>query len=748
MHFSPTKLLHGLLYAATVMFLSLVAGCGGGGSTPTLVPTYSLGGYVSGVSGTAGIVLLNNGGDSKTVTTDGSYTFGTKLAVDAQYNITVQADPVDHTCTVANGVGKMTSAGVTNANVTCIAYYALGGAVSGLTGTVVLQNNGGDNLTVTANGNYTFATKLADSTAYAITVLTQPSGQICTVDSNGTGTVKGAAVTANVTCTNSFSLGGTLTGVNPRSSSMVLRNNDGDDLVVAATDTSYVFATQVAQGTNYNVTVLTQPSSATSHEICTIASPTGTMPTGDLLTVNVDCSSSYTVGGTSAGGGGITGLSGNMVLQNNSGDDLAVAGSGTTDFTFSTPLSASAGYSVSILKGPYAQDCVLNSTASGAVVTGDVSNVLIACTNNPATVPNIGQYAYAANFNSNSVSAFDVSAADGSLSNNFPNTVNTGLTNPSSVVVHTVGANSYLYVTNYNSGASGYISAYQIDTVTTPGFLNPLAVPTIATGAGPYAITIYPSGKYAYVVNKTDNSVSAYSINSSSGALARIDTDGATPATQTSIATGTGPIAIVIHPGGGYAYVVNNGANTVSAYSIDAHTGALTAVGSPVATGTAPYSITIDPTGRYAYVANSASASISAYSIAASGVLTQIDADSGTAGVQNFPVGNAPKAVAIHPSGKFAYVANSSDKTVAAYSIDTATGALTAVGSPVSTGSGTASNPIAIRIDKSGQYAYVANYDITANILVFSINTSTGVLTQVGTAVNADNNPNSIATAP
>jgi len=79
--------------------------------------------------------------------------------------------------------------------------YSVGGTVSGLTGTVVLQDNGGDNLSVTANGSFTFATKLATGAAYAVTVLTQPTGQTCTV-SGGTGTVASANVTSiAVTCT-------------------------------------------------------------------------------------------------------------------------------------------------------------------------------------------------------------------------------------------------------------------------------------------------------------------------------------------------------------------------------------------------------------------------------------------------------------------------------------------------------------------------------------------------------------------
>ena len=81
------------------------------------------------------------------------------------------------------------------------ATYSVGGTLSGATGTVILQDNGGDNLTVTANGPFTFGTPLADGASYNVTVLTNPAGQTCTLAS-GTGTVHAANVTnVVVTCT-------------------------------------------------------------------------------------------------------------------------------------------------------------------------------------------------------------------------------------------------------------------------------------------------------------------------------------------------------------------------------------------------------------------------------------------------------------------------------------------------------------------------------------------------------------------
>ena len=68
----------------------------------------------------------------------------------------------------------MTNVAVSCTNNSTGGSYSVGGTVSGLSGTVVLQDNGGDNLSVSANGSFTFATSLAGGAAYNVTVQDQP----------------------------------------------------------------------------------------------------------------------------------------------------------------------------------------------------------------------------------------------------------------------------------------------------------------------------------------------------------------------------------------------------------------------------------------------------------------------------------------------------------------------------------------------------------------------------------------------
>ena len=100
-----------------------------------------------------------------------------------------------------------------------------------------------------------------------------------------------------------------------------------------------------------------------------------------------------------------------------------------------------------------------------------------------------------------------------------------------------------------------------------------------------------------------------------------------------------------------YVYVTNDGSGNVSAYAIDASTGALTKVkGSPFSAGPQPWGIAVDPTGKFAYVTNvtmcspSATGSVSAYAInASSGALTQVKGSPFNRGAST--VGNGDRSV-------------------------------------------------------------------------------------------------------
>ena len=206
-----------------------VGGTNGASSGP-----YSIGGTVSGLSGTVG--LENNGGDPLSISANGTFTFDSPLAQGASYSVTVTTEPSGQVCSVANGSGVVGSGNVTNVSVTCgtpggtgAGPYSIGGTVSGLSGTAILEDNGGDPLSISANGTFTFDSLLAQSTPYAVTVSTDPSGQACTV-ANGSGTVGSANVTnVSVTCgSGAFSVQYESTDANDIQYYSFTSANDGD----------------------------------------------------------------------------------------------------------------------------------------------------------------------------------------------------------------------------------------------------------------------------------------------------------------------------------------------------------------------------------------------------------------------------------------------------------------------------------------------------------------------------------------
>jgi hypothetical protein len=258
---------------------------------------YTIGGTVSGLLTGASVTLLDNGGDAYKATANGKFTFSTGLASGATYDVTVGTQPAGETCTVTGGSGTVGTKDVITVKVTCKAStttFSIGGTVSGLNSStsVTLLDNGGNSLPVTANGAFTFTTKLASGATYKVTVGTQPTGETCTV-TNGSGTVGSANVTnVAVACAASgtFSIGGTVSGLNS-STSVTLLDNGGNSLPVTANG-AFTFTTKLASGATYKVTVGTQPTG----ETCTVTNGSGTVGSANVTNIAVACSS--------GGGGG------------------------------------------------------------------------------------------------------------------------------------------------------------------------------------------------------------------------------------------------------------------------------------------------------------------------------------------------------------------------------------------------------------------------------------------------------------
>ena len=342
-------------------------------TNPPSSSSYSIGGTVNGLSG-SGLQLQLNGSNTLSITGGGSFTFpaAAKVSDGSSYNVTVLTNPSSpaQTCTVSSGVGTVAGADVTSVVVTCATTaYTIRGNVSGLSGSGLrLQLNGAEDLSVTLPG-FAFTTPVADGSPYSVTVRTQPSSpsQTCAV-TNGTGTASGDVSNVQVNCnTDSFPVSVTVNGLS--GGTLTLRNNGADDLAITSNG-SFMFASSVASGAPYAVTVASSPTSPT--QTCTVARSSGVVGNSAVTDVVVNCAiNTYTVGGT------VTGLSGTgLVLGLNGGNALGVSSSGA--FTFTDRIADGSAYTVTVATQPSSQTCMVTNgtgTLAGAIVT----NVTVTC---------------------------------------------------------------------------------------------------------------------------------------------------------------------------------------------------------------------------------------------------------------------------------------------------------------------------------------------------------------------------------
>ena len=238
-------------------------------------------------------------------------------------------------------------------------------------------------------------------------------------------------------------------------------------------------------------------------------------------------------------------------------------------------------------------------------------------------------------------------------------------------------------------------------------------------------------GEFSYVANAASDTISAYSVDATTGAFA---SGGA------AVAAGLSPHAMTIGPDKSYLYVGNSDGNDVSVFAIDGSSGALTTVpGSPFAAGGKPTALSFysaayvvygPPTLlRYLYVANAGSDNLSAYRLdLIPGTLNRFAAIPKPLSPASYATGAGPSSLVVDEGyGPFLCTANSGGSNdISAYLIDIYTGNLTPIaGSPYP-----AANPGSLAFGAAGKFLYAANAGGgAATILGFSVDPSSGTLT-------------------
>jgi 6-phosphogluconolactonase len=373
---------------------------------------------------------------------------------------------------------------------------------------------------------------------------------------------------------------------------------------------------------------------------------------------------------------------------------------------------------------------------------------LSACTTGGSTPSTSTGILFVATQGDSSVSSFSIDLSTGKLSANGAG-VATGAT-PSAMILAPSG--NALFIAN---SGSNDISAYTVksdDTLTAASGAQP-------AGMTPVSLAIDSAGHFLFVANQGTQ------INPASGTISVFSIQDATltevsgspfPSAIPLASSGTGPSGVAVTPDGKFLYVANQFDATVTKYSVDTTSGALTQ-GASVPVGTAPSAVAVTPDGGFLYVANSGSSNVSAFAICNQVVTscnnpTSPDGSLTVVSGSPFSAGIGPVLIAAASSGKFLYVLDRLSNQISEYKISTGTGALTAnTQATISTGA----NPVWVTV-RTGistvtatggttDFVYAANLG-ASSISVYSFDSTVGVLGLVGSPVSTGGQPSALAT--
>jgi 6-phosphogluconolactonase (cycloisomerase 2 family) len=742
---------------------------------------FAIGGELIGLQG-GSLVIQQNGAEDLTLTANENFAFPILLDIGETYNVSILRQPFisgndNQNCTISNNSGTVASSDVSNIVINCIKRSIVGGSVSGLkSGNVVLQLNGGNNITLTANGEFNFSEVINDGVSYNVTVLTQPinPSQLCTVN-NGSAVIAADVTNVLINCHNSsasfvymangsaevnnvstFSVDkntGVLAEVGTRVTAGRTRT-DLNDITVDPTGRFVYVANTFAQVSGFSIINTTGALSKVGDNDAG-SSPASVVvePGGRFAYVALASTSEPIIFSIDRTSGALT-QTGTAVTATGTDEFIKLSMHPTGRFVYAANFSSGnlSVYSVDQSNGALTKVGTEIATGNGP------SSIAI----NPT-----GRFAYVSNLGSENVSTFSIDQSTGSLVE--VSSAGADGTGPSTSIVDPTGRFLYAiklrtkqlitFRINETSGALTQIFE------TPSGDLSNNSDSNLGSVLPPTTLAMDPRGDFIYVSNYEN--ITIFSVNHETGGLTVLSTD-ITPNVN-DLLEPSKPIAI--SPAKPFAYTVSKVEDTVSTYSIDQNTGALTEVGAKVDVGEEPSSMAIDPTGRFAYVANSLDNTITALSInSMTGSLTKIAEDVATGG-------ELSASIAVEPTGRYLYSSNTTSKNISVFNINSVTGALTLANSVVvaetigkirvsphgqfvyvieslnnsvttfriDQDSGGLSKvekvtggtgPIGMTIDPSGRFAYVAN-KLSNDVTMYSINANNGALSKIETEVAA-----------
>jgi 6-phosphogluconolactonase len=234
-----------------------------------------------------------------------------------------------------------------------------------------------------------------------------------------------------------------------------------------------------------------------------------------------------------------------------------------------------------------------------------------------------GNYVLVANYTGGSAAVFPVSK-DGRLgeSSAFIKLVGSSVNHerqagPHAHWIETTDDNRFAVVADLGVDQ---LHVYRFDAVHGALGENDPAFAALDPGAGPRHVAFHPNTKSVYVVNELNSTVTSFSYDARHGALSPLHTVSTLPA---NFSGKNSTAEIHVHPNGKFLYVSNRGDDSITVFSLDPANGTLATVDRVSTQGKTPRNFEIDPTGTRLFVANQATGNIVVFRIdAKTGKLT------------------------------------------------------------------------------------------------------------------------------
>jgi 6-phosphogluconolactonase (cycloisomerase 2 family) len=233
---------------------------------------------------------------------------------------------------------------------------------------------------------------------------------------------------------------------------------------------------------------------------------------------------------------------------------------------------------------------------------------------------------------------------------------------------------------------------------------------------------------FLYTANLNANTISAFTVNPMTGALTAIS--------GSPFPTPTGDTSIAVSRDFRFLYAADFGLNQVSAFSVNSNGSLSPLLGTPFPVGNGPVSVVTHPTADFLYVSNQGSGELMGFII-----------DPELTSSSSVSIGNAPLFGTITADGTRFYQTVSSAAQIAAFTVNSTNGSLTPIsGSPFSTGF----FPRTIAIDPAGKFLYAtissSFMGTSTAVYAYTIDATSGALTAVpGSPFAAGENPVSAA---